>query len=621
MVDTETEALENPQKLWLVVAKEVDSGKTHIFRNLHEDAAARGSLHRLLGQATAVIGHNIIGFDHKVLSVLGGFHLDHGKVVDTLVVSRLLNQGVAGGHSLEAVGERLGVPKSKFSAFDAYSQEMEDYCVQDVEVTYQFYLKLKPYLFSPKWSKALRLEHDISFLCQEMHENGFAFDMPKAQAIHQEIVSKLDSLDSELAEAFPPKPKLVKEITPRETAHGTLHKGDFRWLGTDDLTPYTPGVPFSRIEFEPFNAGSPKQIVERLNEAGWQPHEKTKGHIQAERSGDDERLDHYRRYGWSVSEANLSTLPKDAPEAARKLVQRLLLDSRRSTLEEWFKAYRESTGRIHGRFRHIGAWTHRMSHNSPNMANIPAGDSPYATKMRSLWTVKEGNHLVGVDADGIQLRILAHYMNDKRFTESLINGKKEDGTDAHTLNMRALGTVCRNRDTAKTFIYAWLLGAGDRKVAEILGCSFEEAKEARQNFLSYYPGLKALKDHIIPRDAARGYFIGLDGRAVLCDSEHLMLAGYLQNGEAVVMKTANLIWQRRIRDEGLSSFTKQVNFVHDEWQTEVEGSPELALHIAKIQAQSIAEAGRLLDVKCPLEGSILNSHKQPSIGRTWADTH
>lgn len=630
MVDTETDGLQDYTKLWLVVVKEVESGELHVFRNLHEDPSAREQLAYLLSKATAVIGHNIIGFDHKVLEVLGGFRVDPGKVVDTLVASRLFNQGAPGGHSLAAIGERIGVPKSDFSDFSQYSKEMEEYCIQDVEVTFQFFNRIKPYIFSPNWRQSLRLEHDIAFLCEEMTANGFAFDKPKAESIYNEIISKLTELDGELATAFPPKPKFIKEITPRATATGTLHRGDFRWLQPSqdgslrsslDLTPYAPGASFSRFEYEPFNPGSPKQIVERLNEAGWAPTEKTKGHIQAERDGDEERLEHFRQYGWSVSETNLATLPETAPEAAKKLVQRLLLDSRRSTLEEWFKAYKEDTGRIHGRFRHIGAWTHRMSHNSPNMANIPAGDSPYATEMRSLWRVSDGNWLVGVDADGIQLRILAHYMNDKGFTEALINGRKEDGTDAHSLNQRALGHLCSSRDVAKTFIYAFLLGAGNAKIGQILGCSVGEGREAKEKFIEFYPGLKALKEIVIPRDAARGFFYGLDGRAVLCDSEHLMLAGYLQNGEAVVMKKANLLWREELKQQGLLQCVKQVNFVHDEWQTEVSGDYDLAKRIAQIQSESIRLAGEILGVRCPLEGSYLNSHKKPSIGTTWAETH
>jgi len=746
VVDTETEALENPQKLWLVVVREIEGGKVHVFRNLHEDPAEVRKLHVLAARCTAWVGHNIIGFDLGVLDRLAGLRIEQSKVVDTLVVSRLLNQGVAGGHSLSAIGERLGCPKGDFKDFSSYSKEMEEYCIQDVEVTYRYYLKIKPFLFSDRWKPSLRLEHDIAFLCQEMSRNGFAFDIKKAKELHREILQKLQVLTDELQQAFPPRSRLIKEVTPRATAQGTLHRGDFRWLDSNDLTPFMVGGSFSRFEFVPFNPGSPKQVVERLNEAGWAPYEKTKGHIQAEREGDPERLDHYAQYGWKVSDNNLQTLPSiehieewvnnchikipsellttivptktgvekkngNTPEtiiietksiteksslnasmdlvrqtlskclldntvvaqfvektcrswsiivtpqgsyvdcsaiiatptwaglkntesqrsaistnhAARKLVQWLLLDSRRSTLEEWFGAYSEATGRIHGRFHHIGAWTHRMSHSNPNMANIPAGDSPFATEMRSLWCVSECNEsehwLVGVDADGIQLRILAHYMNDKRFTDGLISGRKEEGTDVHSLNRRALGDVCRSRDDAKTFIYAWLLGAGDGKIAQILGCTFEEARAARKGFLEAYPGLQQLKEVLIPADASRGYFTGLDGRAVLCDSAHLMLAGYLQNGESIVMKRANLIWRKELQACGILSQIKQVNFVHDEWQVEVKGDYELALQVAKIQAKAITRAGEELGLRCPLEGSFLNSHKELSIGKNWAQTH
>lgn len=621
IIDTETEGLDNPKKLWVVCCKEVESEKVHVFRNLHSDSEARSAFRKYCSSVTAYIGHNFIGFDRDVLSRICDLSIRDDQIIDTLVVSRLLNQNAPGGHSLAAVGERLGFPKTEFSDFSQYSKEMEKYCVNDVEVTYRYYLKVKPFIFSPRWRDALRLEHDIAILCEEMTANGFAFNINKANEIYSEITSRLSALKEALSEAFPPKVVFLKEVTPRATASGTIHRGDFRWLDTNDLTPFMVGGSFSRIEFEPFNPASTKQIVERLNAAGWAPYEKTKGHIQAERDGDEERLEYFRTYGWSVSENNLTTLSKDAPEAAKSLVEYLLLDSRRSTLEEWFNAYREDTGRIHGRFRHIGAWTHRMSHNSPNMANIPAGDSPYATEMRSLWRVSDGNWLVGVDAESIQLRILAHYMNDKTFTEALINGRKEDGTDAHSLNKRALGHLCSSRDVAKTFIYAFLLGAGNAKIGQILGCSVGEGKEAKEKFIEFYPGLKALKEHVIPRDAARGFFYGLDGRAVLCDSSHLMLAGYLQNGEAIVMKKANLLWREELNRKNLLRFVKQVNFVHDEWQTEVSGDYELAKEIAQIQAQAITKAGLLLNVKCPLEGSFLNSHKELSIGTNWAQTH
>jgi DNA polymerase-1 len=501
--------------------------------------------------------------------------------------------------------------------------------------------KFKPYIYSPQWKDALRLEHDIAVICNEMSDNGFYFDIDKAKALHHEVCQRLEALDAELLTAFPPKVTFVREVTPRATKHGTLHRGDFKWWGSPDLTPFEVGCAFSIIDYEPFNPASPKQIVERLNDAGWQPFEKTKGHIFAERaramaartgkpqptkSGKlrtlaewEEQLAHYETYGWSISEDNLATLPHDAPEPARKLVERLTLANRRSTLEEWFAAYSEADGRIHGTFNHIGAWTHRMSHAGPNMANIPASPSLYAHEMRSMWCVPQDKYLVGVDADSIQLRILAHYMDDPLFTEALVNGQKEDGTDAHSMNQRALGGICKSRDDAKTFIYAWLLGAGTAKIAQILGCSQAEAREASQNFLDAYPGLKFLKDRIIPDDAERGYFTGIDGRLVLCQTEHLMLAGYLQNGESVVMKRANVLWRRRLIEERIDF--KQVNFVHDEWQTEVLRDMKLATYVANIQADSIRIVGEQLKLRCPLAGSIIGGNKKLAIGDNWEMTH
>jgi len=619
VVDTETERLVNPEKLWLVVCTEVETERVHVFRNLHDPASSvdREQFRSFAKKVSGWIGHNIIGFDRAVLERLAGVSITPETIMDTLVISRLLNAGVQGGHSLEAIGERLGYPKISFSDFSKYSLEMEEYCIRDTLVTLKFFRSVEAYIFSKQWKDSLRLEHDIAFICEEMKTNGFHFNFKEAQKLHQEISLKVDELSNSLSLSFQPKTALIREINPKATKHGTISKVDFRW--TNDLTPYSVGAPFSLIEWIPFNPGSPKQVVERLNESGWQPYEKTKGHIQAEREGDWEKLKHYLTYGWKVSEENLKTLPKEAPEAARKLVEWLTLNNRRVVLESWFKAYQEASQRIHGTFRHIGAWTHRMAHSDPNMANIPAGDNLYAHEMRALWDVPKDKLLVGVDADGIQLRILAHYMNDPVFTKALVEGRKEDGTDAHTLNKEALGSVCKSRDDAKTFIYAFLLGAGLLKVAQILGCSVSEAKEAVTSFLNRITGLKYLKEDVIPKDARKGYFIGLDGRAVLCDSEHLMLAGYLQNGESVIMKRANVLWKNRLLKEKIPF--KQVNFVHDEWQTEVPNDLELAKYVAEIQADSIRQVGEDLKLNCPMAGSFLNQHKQLAIGANWSITH
>ena len=646
VIDIETNGL-IPDKLWCIVVKEIDSGSVTTFvfpSGVPSDyPEAVTAFLKLSASASAWVGHNIIGYDLPIISAfIPSFSFDPSRVIDTLVVARTLNYSVPGGNSLEAWGERLDCRKTPYSDFSAFTQDMLDYCIQDVEVTGKLYALFTPYLSSATHRKSLRLEHDTAVLCNELNTNGFYFSIDGAQQLHLAVTARGRELASELGDSFPPRFAPLGTVSPKLTKHGTLNRSQFRFLGSDSDLSLFSGGPFSRIESIPFNPGSPKQCVERLWECGWVPYDKTKGHIQCERdlglirrsnssgtgrglatgrqtsSGTaerirelEERLEYFRVYGWKVNEANLATLPRDAPEAAHKLVEWLMLDSRRSTLEEWFEAYNPDTHRIHGRFNHIGAWTGRMSHNSPNMANIPGHGSPYGDEFRALWTAEPGKYLVGVDADGIQLRVLAHYMNDKDFIAALTQGRKEDGTDAHTLNQRALGDACRDRDTAKTFIYAFLLGAGTSKIAEILGCSGDEARSAVEAFLSYYPGLRGLKDYRIPADAARGYFVGLDGRIVLCDSEHLMLAGYLQNGEAVIMKTANVIWKKQLAEAGISY--KQVNFVHDEWQVEVNSLTD-ATKAGTIMISAIEEAGKQLKLNCPLTGNA-------KTGTSWLDTH
>jgi len=331
----------------------------------------------------------------------------------------------------------------------------------------------------------------------------------------------------------------------------------------------------------------------------------------------------FDKYGWKLNETNLATLPDTAPKEIRALTKWLTLEGRRSSLEEWLNCV-EDDGRIHGKFWHIGAWTHRKAHSNPNSANIAAQfhgtpknaveevKAKYDGDMRALFHAPDGAWLVGTDAEGIQLRILAHYMKSEAYREAIVSGKKEDETDIHNLNKRAIGPVCRDRDAAKTFIYAWLLGAGVGKIAEILGTSTAHASRAIELFLTSLPELRRLKQIKIPADARRGGFIGLDGRFVQCNSEHLMLAGYLQNGESVIMKRAAVLWTERAEEAGYKF--ELVNDVHDEWQTIVYGSKEDAEDVGTIQCEAIEQVGEELELFCPLAGNTV-------VGKNWKETH
>src|SRR5690606_36527233 len=153
-----------------------------------------------------------------------------------------------------------------------------------------------------------------------------------------------DTLHRDILAGFPPRIKFVKEVTPKVTKNGTLSTVGLSFVpagpdGVRDLSDYSPDAPFSRIEFVEFNPGAPKAVVERLNEMGWKPIDKTKSHLLAERERDAEAIARFRITGWKTNERNLSTLPNTAPPEAQKLAQYLCVKARVEDLEEWLGHY------------------------------------------------------------------------------------------------------------------------------------------------------------------------------------------------------------------------------------------------------------------------------------------
>ena len=622
-LDIETESLD-AQHIWIIVGQDIKTGAVEVFRNLTADPAEAMRFKHYCHQYNKFVFHNGIGFDVPVINRLLGNTINVKNVIDTLVVSRLVNYDITGGHSLDAWGRRLGLHKGDFKDFEGgLTQEMEDYCINDVAVTVKLFERFKSVIYDKQWAKSLRCEHDIQIVCEQMRVNGFAFDADTAEQMLVEILDRMDQLEAQFQVDFPPELKEVKRIKYRMKADGSLYKNV-----TDAIEGYPQTkkdgeelVCYDWVEFKP---SSTKHRIERLWDAGWKPIEKTKGHILFEREGTDPaRGEQYKFYGWTCNEVNLNTLPDDAPSGAKALAEWLTLEGRRSSLVEWLGCV-ASDGRIHGRFNHIGAWTGRLSHAAPNQANIPAAfhgepktpveavKARYDGPFRGLWRVEDGNWLVGTDAEGIQLRILADLMQSDDYVHAIISGRKEDETDIHNLNKRALGLSHATRDMAKTFIYAFLLGAGNAKVGQILKVSTQQAAGAIQNFMESISGLKKLKTKVIPDIAQRGYFRGYDGRKVIVPSEHKTLAGMLQNGESTIMKHACLKWIADAEKERIQF--KLVTWPHDEWQTEVIGSRDAAERLGEIQRNAIEYVGKELGLMCPLAGST-------DIGKNWLDTH
>ena len=266
-----------------------------------------------------------------------------------------------------------------------------------------------------------------------------------------------------------------------------------------------------------------------------------------------------------------------------------------------------SDGRVHGKVITNGAVTGRMTHSKPNMAQIPNAGSLYGPECRQCWTVEEGNVLVGCDASGLELRMLAHYMKDEAYIKAVTEGNSKDGTDIHTVNQRAAGLA--TRDLAKTFAYAFLYGAGDSKIGSIIGGSARDGAALKEKFLKQTPALSRLVS-TVSKYAAKGFVPGLDGRKIWVRSEHAALNSLLQGAGAIVMKKALVIFNDKIK---LNKWpVKMVANVHDEWQFEV--PMQLAEVTGEAAKQSIIEAGLFYKLRCPLDGEYKH-------GANWRETH
>lgn len=649
--DTETTPIPKhgpTEKMWIFGGMDYDTGEITRF----EPFRGKKEIDKAVEWASTVdlwVGHNFISFDipqiaHHVEPKL----INPKKVLDTLIVSKLVKydrmipKGAKSAHSLDAHGIRLGVHKGSFNKFDEYSEEMVRYWEQDLAVNKALYESLLKYIKDPDWQDAIRVEHDIEFEMQVQKFYGFHFNKTRAQELLTSISTKMDTLEANLKKDFPPKLEPVKVIKYRVKQNGekmaTVVKAESEYPLTkvdgEDLVCY---------DYVPFKPGSPQDRIEVLWEAGWKPFDKTKSHQEfgRKRVGDpygksipkltkeiyDKKKKHFDYYGWKCNEDNLATLPESAPKGARLLAQWLTLEGRRSSLVEWINECQDDS-RIHGSVTGLGAWTHRAAHKGPNTANIaapfhgtPRNDvekikAEYDGDMRGLWDVPEGSWLVGVDAEGIQLRVLGdmiwRHIGPRDYADTICKGDKALETDIHNVNKRALSLNHLTRDDAKTFIYAWALNAGIPKLASILRTNVKMASVAKDNFERSIPGLKQFKDEFLTQVAKQGYFTGYDGRKVIVPSLHKTLAGILQNGEAVVLKHSKLRWAREVKLSGIR--VKPVGFIHDEFQAEVIGTREEAEHVKNIQIKSIEESGKELGFLCPLAGS-------GDIGKSWKDTH
>ena len=551
-----------------------------------------------LATADALIGHNIINYDLAVLQKLHSFECKT-HIIDTLICARLIwpkeklyecdeNQyeavpkGLRGSASLKAWGYRLADNKIDFKDFSEYSDEMLQYCIQDVNVTTKLYHLI---VEQNTAESALKLEHDFAIAIEKQIRSGFPFDTDKAYELIETLTKRKDALETELKQLFPP----------------IEHEEWFVPKVNNKNRGYVKGVPFRKVRVEEFNPGSRQQIADRLKtKYNWVPNKTTeKGNPIL----DDDVLE---------------KLPY--PEA-KSLAEYMLVKKRLGQLQEgnnaWIKLVSDDNI-MHGDVVTNGCITGRCSHRNPNMAQVPAVYSPYGKECRSLFHAPNDWILLGVDAKALELRCLAGYLakwDHGEYAKLVVDPE----IDIHTYNQEMFGVA--TRDISKRLLYGIAYGCGSTKAGTIIDPNEKNAEvlkklgsTAIKSFMKGVPALQELKNKLALNLSNRTYLIGLDGRPLYCRSEYKALNVLLQAAGALLMKQVVINLHNNATNAGLVYGVDwhQHAMIHDEIQLSC--PPSVVENLSQQALKSFPEAGEFFNFQCPIEGDL-------KTGKTWCDTH
>lgn len=601
--------LDKVKKIHCIVAENPDSGQVWRFDPTQIDDGIR-----FLQSASMLIGHNILGYD---LRVIKKFYPDfkERKVYDTLIAAKYAFPDIKemdfrrlrniikkpqkmrtqedrdklkniGRHSLESYGERLGCLKGDFGkqeGFETYSQAMMDYCIQDVRVNVKLYHKLVSMELD---QDVLDLEFKAKQICIEQTAHGFQFDIEKAHKLKDKLENEMNIVQADIKAILGGKfiiPLEVK-VPKRNVNYKDVLRGNER-----------VGCEYTKIKIKDFNPTSRHDLSTRLIErCGWKPKE----------FGNDEKP--------TLSE---EILMKEKQPIFKLIAKQMTIQKRQGMLVDgnnaWLKMYNEETGAIHGNIDTLGTGTHRCTHSRPNLGQIPSTRAAYGKECRELFTVPKGWKLFGTDASGLELRMLAHYMfpfDGGAYADIILNG------DIHTTNQEAAGLPTRNM--AKTYMYAKIYGSGIANLAKVCEMSLKEMKEKVRNFDKNLPALKQLTDLVKEAAEARGYVKGLDGRRIPVRSAHSALNFLLQSAGAIVCKTWMVNFHAMLKEFGYTHGVefKQSAFVHDELQVAYDPTKISGDKLGQLSKAAMIKAGKDLGVKIPLDIGY-------DIGDTYADTH
>jgi DNA polymerase-1 len=575
--------LDTIHTIWCIVCREIDTGEVLEYGPSEIKQALD-----LLSEADEIIGHNILDYDIPAIQIVYPGWTYKGKATDTLVLSRLIygdlfnddaernydpekfQKRLWGSHSLKAWGMRLGDFKDDYNGgWEAYSDVMLSYCVQDTKVTDTLYKKL---MKTEPSQQSIDLEHSMAVICKEIGSNGWTFDKSKATALYALLAQKRHEIEDSLKDLF--EPWTVEEDFYPKRDNKTLN--------------YKAGELFVKSKTVYFNPGSRQHIEKCLKDKyKWKPKE-------------------YSPSGQAV--INDSVLSKLHYPEAKRLAEFFLIQKRIGMLAEgngaWLKKV-SPDGKLRHRLNSNGCVSSRSTATSPNLQQVPSSNSLYGKECRELFGVPEGWWLCGSDLSGIEVRLLASYLHPYdggEYAKVILEG------DVHQYNADKIGL---SRVQSKTWLYATLYGGGDRLIGAIAGGGAKKGKELKDNFDKAVPAFATLKKNL--RTAfGRGYIKALDGRKLKVRSEHRCLSQLLQSAGAIVAKQWVMMTHNQIKQK-YGADAVIVGFIHDEIQIACK-TKEIAENVGNIAGRMAEETGVILGVKVRINSDY-------TVGRNWSETH
>lgn len=562
----------------------------------------------ILENSEVLIGHNIIQFDIPVLEKFYPSRKFTHNVLDTFNLSCIVFPQRQ-KHGLEDWGKDLGFEKfnpmtgkeytdeewkerkkTKNEAWDKYTSEMGAYCQQDVRVT-ELVLWQCNVDEIPK--SVIELSNKFSWCISQQVINGHKIDTENLLKLNAQIEQDEVVAANELLSKLPSFTDYTFKVYKRANKNKNIKAGDIECI--EVITPFNLSSTYHWMRYlkEKYDFNPP--LVRR------------KGKDEPTPSLDDEVLASIED---KYSEIKDLLLWKTANK-----IRKMIYNSDNSLYN-----LLDKDGIIHGKVYTDGTVSGRCSHNKPNLSTMPSvrtdDNGPikgikgkYAYEVRNLFIPHDGYVQVGFDAKGLEYMCLAHYINDRHFSVDII----ENG-DIHTWTQQTLGFETRRQ--AKTFEYAYLYGAGKKKLAEGLSAgtgvkyTVDDVNKAISKFVEALPGLGTLQDNLKNQYQQKGTITGLDGRELQARSEHSLLNLLLQSSGAVVMKNC-LVYLKEELDKTDVDYKFTLN-VHDEIQASVR--PEHVEKYKECVYKAVDRTNKDLGLNCKLQVDI-------KVGRSWAECH